>query len=100
MEVITTITKELNTIKDLVSHILECYPHTRNSDTDLYLQCCEYFGAYTVEKQKKLNLNVISIHKIRQVIQNKEGKFLADEKVRKARKHRAKDIREYMSRLN
>jgi hypothetical protein len=94
-----TVDKEFNSLKDFVESVLERYPETRNSDTLLYTQCCRELGAKTIEDINKINLNVISIHKIRQVIQNKEGKYLPDEKVKEMRNKRKWDIREYMRKI-
>lgn len=94
-----TITRELNTVKDLVSHILETKPHTRNSDTQLYIEACKHMGAKTIEDMEKMNLSIISVHKIRQVIQNKEGLFLADEEVKTERSRRRWEVKDYMSRI-
>ena len=43
-----------------------------------------------------LFVNLISIHKVRQVIQNKEGLYLADTEVKSNRWKRSSEIREYM----
>jgi hypothetical protein len=48
---------------------------------------------------QKMDLSIISVHKLRQMIQNKEGKFKADDKVQKARHKRASEVREYMKRV-
>ena len=94
-----SVVKELDSLKDLVSHILEQYPETRDSDTLLYIKACEHLGARSFDDIKKLNLNIISIHKLRQQIQNKDKLFPPSDKVREYRKKRRSDIREYMSRL-
>ena len=94
-----SIETEFKKIKDLIIHILEQYPETRDSDTLLYIKCCEYLGARSFDDIKKLNLNIISIHKLRQQLQNKEGLFPPSDKVKEYRKKRRGDIREYMSRL-
>lgn len=91
------INEEFTTVKDLVSNILKSKPHARNSDTYLYQECCKKLGAKTVDDISKIDLNMITVHKARQVIQNKEGKYLPDECVRNVRSARAEEIRDYMS---
>lgn len=94
-----TVAQEFNSLKDFVSSVLEKYPETRNNDTVLYTQCCRELGAKTIDDLNRLNLNIVSVHKVRQIIQNKEGKWLPDEKVRENRNKRRWDIKEYMSRI-
>lgn len=94
-----TTATHLNTIRELVEHILKTKPHTRNSDTQLYIEACKYMGAKTIADMEKLNLSIISIHKIRQVIQNKDGLYLADEEVTKERNKKRLEIKDYMSRI-
>jgi len=89
------IKQELNSIKELVEYTLEYYPETRNSDNELYFKCCEVLGVNNIDKVKKLNLSIISIHKIRQHIQNKEKRFLPTEDIRKHRKRRSIHFRSY-----
>jgi len=93
---INSITNHLNTIKDLVEHTLEYYPETRANDTTLYLKCCEELGAKDLKDLHIMDLSIISVHKMRQVIQNKEGRFKADVNVQMARHRRASDIKDYM----
>ena len=91
-----TTKRELRTVKELVEHILETKPKTRNSDTLLYIESCKYLGAKTLEDLEKIKLNIISVHKIRQVIQNKEGRFLPDENVKEERTRRRWEVKDYM----
>ena len=91
-----TITKELNTVKDLVVSVLEDYPQARNSDTYLYEKCCERLGAKYISDISKIGLSVISVHKIRQVVQNKDKMYMPTEDAKKKRKVREVEIREYM----
>lgn len=91
-----TTKRELRTVKELVEHILEVKPKTRNSDTLLYIEACKYLGAKTLEDLEKIKLNIISVHKIRQVIQNKEGRFLPDENVKEERARRRWEVKDYM----
>jgi hypothetical protein len=91
--------KEFNSLKDFVSSVLEKYPETRNSDTKLYIQCCRELGAKTLADIEKLNLNIVTVHKVRQIIQNKEGKWQANEVVKEKRNQRRWDIKEYMNKI-
>jgi hypothetical protein len=94
-----SIDKEFNSLKDFVESVLEKYPQARNNDTFLYTQCCRELGAKTIDDLNRLNLSVVSVHKVRQIIQNKEGKWLPDEKVRENRNKRRWDIKEYMNKI-
>lgn len=94
-----SIEKEFKTVRKLVEYCLEKFEETRNSDTLLFLKCCEMLGAETVQQIKNLKLNIISVHKIRQVIQNKEKKWLPSESVMGVRKEREKDIKKYMRKV-
>lgn len=91
-----TVNEEFATVKSLVSYVLENNHKTRNSDTYLYQECCKRLGAKIIDDISKINLNMISVHKLRQVIQNKEGKFLPDKNVVEMRSERAEKVREYM----
>jgi hypothetical protein len=88
--------KELNGVKKLVLKVLENYPETRNSDTMLYIQCAKELGAYTVDDLMGIKLNIISIHKIRQLIQNRDGMYLPTEDVKQARVERQMSFKEFM----
>ncbi|WP_127760739.1 hypothetical protein [Peribacillus asahii] len=90
---------EFDNIRVLILNILENHPEARDNDTLLYLEACKYLGAKSIEDLVKLNLSIISIHKMRQVIQNKEGLFKPSEETEKARSRRRVAIKEYMSRL-
>ena len=94
-----TVKQELNTVRELVEHILETKPATRNSDTLLYLEACKYMGANTIDDLQRLNLNIITVHKIRQVVQNRDGMYPPDEKIKKERSRRRVEIRDYMKKL-
>ncbi|REJ23706.1 MAG: hypothetical protein C6W54_11065 [Bacillaceae bacterium] len=93
------IEKEFKTVKELVEYCLEKFEETRHSDTLLFLKCCEMLGAETIQQIKYLKLNMISVHKIRQVIQNKEKKWLPSESVKRIRKEREKEIKKFMGKV-
>jgi hypothetical protein len=65
----------------------------------LYLKCCEYLGANNLQDLYKIDLSITSIHKMRQVIQNKEGRFKPNDKVQAIRHKRASEIKEYMKKI-
>lgn len=90
---------EFSNVRDLVLHILEHNPNTRSNDTLLYLEACKYLGAKSIDDLIKLNLSIISIHKVRQVVQNKEGLFQPNEEIKKLRQTRRIAIKDYMLRL-
>lgn len=96
MKKIQGINVEYDGLRELLLKVLQKYPSTRNSDTLLYIYCCKELGAKTVDDLMKTNLNVISVHKLRQVIQNKEGLYLPDKEIADMRKDRETKIRDYM----
>lgn len=90
------ILKEFKTTKSLILHVLENYPNTRDNDNNLYVQCAKELGAKTLEDLENIELNMVSVHKLRQKIQNKEGLFLPSEKIQELRNIRKDEIREIM----
>lgn len=90
------VTSEFKNYRQMILGVLEKYPDTRNSDTLLYLQCCEELGAETLDDLRRLNLSIITVHKTRQSIQNKDGLFKANEDIAESRKQRSKEIRNMM----
>lgn len=91
-----TVVAEFNTTKQLILHILEHYPETRNSDNKLYLQCAKQLGAKTLDDLNNIKLNLITLHKLRQKIQNKEGMYLPDKEVQEVRQERNEQIKLWM----
>jgi hypothetical protein len=89
-------TKELNSVKKLVLRVLEQYPETRNSDNKLYIQCAKELGAKTVDDLLEIGLSIITLHKCRQRIQNRDGLFLPTEDVKQARVERQLSFRDWM----
>ena len=53
-----TTKRELRTVKELVEHVLETKPKTRNSDTLLYIEACKYLGAKTLDDLEKIKLKL------------------------------------------
>lgn len=90
------ISEEFESIKSLLFTVLKNYPETRSDDTLLYLTCCEVLGAKNLAQAKELPISIISVHKMRQIIQNKEGLFKPEEKVENARRERNIDAIQYM----
>lgn len=76
MRVITSINKEFKSYRDLIETVMKEIPETRESDTLLYLECCRRLGAETIDEMKALGLNIITVHKTRQQIQNIEKRYL------------------------
>jgi hypothetical protein len=87
---------ELNSVKKLVLRVLEQYPETRNSDNKLYIQCAKELGAKTLDDLMEIKLNLITLHKTRQVIQNKHFMYLPDKEVAEARYERQLEFRDWM----
>jgi hypothetical protein len=87
---------ELNSVKKLVLRVLEHYPETRNSDNKLYIQCAKELGAKTIDDLMEINLNLITLHKTRQKIQNRDFMFLPDKEVAEARYERQLEFKEWM----
>lgn len=73
---ITCISKEFRSYRDLIQKIMEEKPETRENDTLLYLECCRRLGAETVDEMRALGLNIITVHKTRQRLQNVEKRLL------------------------
>lgn len=87
---------ELNSVKKLVLRVLEHYPETRNSDNKLYIQCAKELGANLIDDMDTIGLSIISVHKARQRIQNKDLLFLPDKEVAEARYERQLSFKEWM----
>lgn len=92
----STVAAEFKTTKQLILYILEHYPETRNSDNKLFIQCVKHLGARTLDDLGKINLNMISVHKLRQRIQNVEKLFPPTNKVKEVRSERQREIKKYM----
>lgn len=94
-----SVTSEFNTLKDFLINIMEKYPSTRDSDTRLFVQACRELGASSLDDIETLGLNVVSIHKTRQMIQNKLGLCRPSEYVTEVRNKRNFDIKDYMGKV-
>jgi hypothetical protein len=96
MEYIISNSQELHSVKDLVMYVMDANPDTRNNDTLLYLECCTLLGAESIQDIEDLGLNIVTVHKARQRIQNKFKTLMPDENIESIRKSRYRQIYEYM----
>jgi len=93
--------KKLKTVKERVEWLLENFPETRNDDLYLTILYWRYFDKKMSKYIKYIPYEVIkqairpeTIRRIRQKIQNEEGKYLpTDPKVLKKRRKMAKLMR-------
>lgn len=92
----TILLNEFKTVKGLVTHVLEKYPETRNNDNKLFVRCAEALGINSLAEFENMDLNLVSVYKLRQKIQNKEGLFQPTEFVRSLRSERQRDVKEVM----
>lgn len=74
--------KEYGSLKELLKRVLAKCPETRSDDTKLFIQCCKELGATTLDDLYNMNISIISVHKTRQVIQNKEKLYQPAKKFR------------------
>ncbi|WEG18662.1 hypothetical protein PQ478_09285 [Alkalihalophilus pseudofirmus] len=88
--------RKLNEVKELVMSVLAEDEKARSNDTYLYLKCLEKKNVETLEGAYNADLSIVSVHKIRQKIQNKEGLFLPSDKVIEAREELNKEVKNYM----
>lgn len=94
-----SVANEFNTLRDFLIEIMNEYPETRNNDTLLYTTCCKKLGCNSINDIEELGLSVISIHKTRQLIQNKLGFCQPSDKVKELRNQRKFDIKQYMGKV-
>jgi hypothetical protein len=88
--------EKLKSVTDLVTNVLKNYPETRSDDTKLYLQCAKELGATKLSDLEEINLNIVSVHKTRQKIQNQDKMYLPDVDTIKIRKKRKIEYRQFM----
>lgn len=79
--------------KSFVEFVLSKHEDTRGSDNLLFLKCCEYLGAVSINDCRELNISVETITRCRRLIQNKHNKYKPTEDVIEARKTRRKNIK-------
>jgi hypothetical protein len=87
---------ELNSVKKLVLRVLEQYPETRNSDNKLYIQCAKELGGVYLDDMDHIGLSIVTLHKCRQRIQNKDLMYLPDKQVAEVRAERQLSFRDWM----
>jgi hypothetical protein len=87
---------ELNSVKKLVLRVLECYPETRNSDNKLYIQCAKELGARLIDDMDTIGLSIVTLHKCRQRIQNKDFMYPPTKEVAEARYERQLEFKDWM----
>ena len=80
-------------LKLLVEHVLDKFPETRSSDTLLCIRAVQELGGRRIQDLEKIN--IVSVHKLRQAIQNKEGNYLPSEGVQEERRKLDRRIRSY-----
>lgn len=92
-----SIVKEFKSIKNLVMHVLESDELSRSNDNRLFVKCAELLGITNLTQLEDVsNLNLISVYKTRQLLQNKHGLFKPSEEVVNVRKMRNREIKQYM----
>lgn len=88
---------EFKSVKKLVLHVLEEFPETRNNDNKLFVRCAEMLGINSLAEFEDMDLNLVSVYKLRQKIQNKEGLYQPTEFVRSLRSERQKEIKQVIA---
>ena len=90
------IKEEFGTVKKLVMVTLRDYPETRNNDTVLLCQICDTLGIAKISELRKSGISIISVHKTRQYIQNRDLLFRPTKEVLEFREERAEVIKDMM----
>ena len=90
-----TVKEEFKQTKKLIEKVLEEVPRTRDSDTMLYLECLKRLGVRNFSEAEVCGLSIVSVHKLRQEIQNKEKRFQPTDDTKRMRREREETIREY-----
>lgn len=80
---------------ELVEAMLQKYPRTRSSDTDLIIGILQSKGACLTEQQRNIirSVNFESIRRTRQLLQH-DGKYLPSADILASRKHKASMVRD------
>ncbi|WP_027725442.1 hypothetical protein [Tuberibacillus calidus] len=92
-----TVEKELTGVIGLVDKVLSEYPETRSNDSALFIQVCKKLGLTSLEDMK--NVPLLTITRARQHIQNELGRWQPDEEIKKLRKDRQIQFKQYMAQL-
>jgi len=87
--------------------MLEKYPRARNSDIELYIKYLQHYACQTEEEMLLIRkilemwgINIAGLTRVRANIQNDDGKFLSDKKIKKLREAKEEDCREEFSPIN
>lgn len=99
------VVRELRRKKEQVEHILRNYPNSRDNDfylvilwLKLFGGLSDYIGYIPYELIRELS-GVMTLRRMRQKIQNDDGKYLPSDPVRLARRDRARNIRRGIGRI-
>lgn len=85
----TKIRNEYGSIKRLVETSLEQQPELRDlDDTKLYFAILRRLGIKTLSQAELANVSIVTVHKTRQIIQNKERKLQASENTKEIREEK------------
>jgi hypothetical protein len=87
-----TLPSEFGSIKDLVMDVLSEDIKSRDNDLHLYLQCCKSLGAKELNDIEVIGLNFESVRRVRQKIQNEDGKYIPSPQTSIMRKVKQKKI--------
>lgn len=88
---------EFKTMEELVEFVMEESVDSRSNDVVLYVMCCITLGAEDMYDIIDLNLNMMTCHRVRRIIQNEQNRLLPSESVQNKRKKREKDIEYYLT---
>lgn len=91
---------DFKNVRDMVRYILKNYKETRSNDTKLFIKVCEMHNLKTCKDIYNSDISIITIHKARQIIQNKEKLFLPDECVYEERQKMSKILKNYYGKNN
>lgn len=90
------IKEEFGSMKALIMKALRDYPETRNNDTVLLCKICDMVGISRISELRKSKISIISVHKMRQVVQNKDGLYKPVKEVQEMRDEREGALRDMM----
>lgn len=97
---INGIRTEFKTMENLVESVLEEEPKARSNDVYLYVLCCVALGADDLHDVIDLNLNMMTCHRVRRVIQNDQKILRPSKATQENRKNRKDDIEYYFTEIN
>lgn len=94
---INGIETEFKSMEDLIKFVMEESVDARGNDVVLYIMCCVTLGADSLHDVMDLNLNMMTCHRVRRIIQNEQGEYQPSETTQGRRKKRKKDIEYYLT---